>query len=88
MSKYNNVNPDHYKLAGRERPGKTTAVRARAKSTEEEERARWAGRAKAPRKNKDVEGPKAKEEAPRSANEEAPRSKPDAGSPANRRATS
>ena len=22
MSKYNNVNPDHYKVAGRERPGK------------------------------------------------------------------
>lgn len=21
MSKYNNVNPDHYKVAGRERPG-------------------------------------------------------------------
>jgi hypothetical protein len=25
MSKYINVNPDHYKLAGRERPGDATA---------------------------------------------------------------
>ena len=41
MSKYINVNPDHYKLAGRERPGKVTGVRVRAKSTEEEERERW-----------------------------------------------
>lgn len=46
MSKYNNVNPDHYKLAGRERPGKAAAAaRGRARSTEEQERARWdAGR--------------------------------------------
>jgi hypothetical protein len=25
MSKYNNVNPDHYKVAGRERPGNAVA---------------------------------------------------------------
>jgi len=56
MSKNNNVNPDYYKLAGRERPGKATAVRARAKSNEDEERARWA-RGKTVRKNKE-EGPK------------------------------
>ena len=65
MSKSNNVNPDHYKLAGRERPGKATAVRARAKSTEDEERARWAGRAKRPRGEKNVDVPR-KEEAPES----------------------
>jgi hypothetical protein len=41
MSKYINVNPDHYKLAGRERPGKAVQVKFRAKSTEEEERKRW-----------------------------------------------
>ena len=64
MSKSNNVNPDHYKVAGRERPGKATAVRARAKSTEEEERARWAGRR--PRKAKNMEVSKSREEAPRS----------------------
>jgi hypothetical protein len=42
MSKRINVNPDHYKLAGRERPGKARAGGVRAKSTEEEERERWA----------------------------------------------
>ena len=29
MSKYNNVNPDHYKVAGRERPGKAGEPRNR-----------------------------------------------------------
>jgi hypothetical protein len=58
MSKYNNVNPDHYKLAGRERPGKTNAVRNKAKSTEPEERRRWSERVKgATRKS---ESPKSK----------------------------
>jgi hypothetical protein len=48
MSKYNNVNPDHYKVAGRERPGKADPIKYRVKSTEEkalsaeeEERERW-----------------------------------------------
>jgi hypothetical protein len=45
MSKYNNVNPDHYKVAGRERPGKTAEVaRNKVHSTEQEERERWAAR--------------------------------------------
>jgi hypothetical protein len=44
MSKYNNVNPDHYKLAGRERPGKAVGLKFKAKSTEAAERERWAHR--------------------------------------------
>jgi hypothetical protein len=44
MSKDNNVNPDHYKLAGRERPGKGVALKFKAKSTEAEERERWTRR--------------------------------------------
>jgi len=44
MSKHNNVNPDHYKLAGRERPGKGVAGNVRARSTVEEARERWAAR--------------------------------------------
>jgi hypothetical protein len=55
MSKYNNVNPDHYKLAGRERPGKATQVKFRAKSTEEEERKRWEGERKEKEKEKEKE---------------------------------
>ena len=66
MSKYNNVNPDHYKLAGRERPGKAAAGRARTKSTEDEERARWADRGRTTRKRKDVEVSRSNEEAPAS----------------------
>jgi hypothetical protein len=46
MSKYNNVNPDHYKVAGRERPGKAVGVKFKAKSTEAEDRERWARRKK------------------------------------------
>ena len=41
MSKQNNVNPDYYKVAGRERPGKANSARAKARSTEADERARW-----------------------------------------------
>jgi hypothetical protein len=41
VSKHNIVNPDHYTIAGRERPGKTDPIKFTAKSTEEEERARW-----------------------------------------------
>ena len=44
MSKQNNVNPDYYKLAGR--PGKANAVKASARSTEAEDRARWSERKK------------------------------------------
>jgi hypothetical protein len=41
MSKYNNVNPDHYKVAGRERPGKAVARAPKATTEMEEARARW-----------------------------------------------
>jgi hypothetical protein len=40
VSKYNNVNPDHYKVAGRERPGKGIVPR-RIKTTEEIEKERY-----------------------------------------------
>jgi hypothetical protein len=42
MSKHINVNPDHYKLAGRDKLGKTQPINAKAKSTEQEDRERWA----------------------------------------------
>jgi hypothetical protein len=58
MSKYNNVNPDHYKLAGRERPGKTAeAMKTRAHSSEQEERERWAAR----HRNREPRGAKSAE---------------------------
>lgn len=42
MSKHINVNPDHYKVAGRERPGESVAAKApkqpQAMSREEQER--------------------------------------------------
>ncbi|HEV8346438.1 MAG TPA: hypothetical protein VGQ16_07685 [Vicinamibacterales bacterium] len=41
MSKYNNVNPDHYKVAGRERPGHAVAKAPKAMAELEEARARW-----------------------------------------------
>ena len=41
MSKYNNVNPDHYKVAGRERPGNAVAKAPNAVAELEEARARW-----------------------------------------------
>jgi hypothetical protein len=41
MSKYNNVNPDHYKVAGRERPGNAVAKAPKAMAELEEARARW-----------------------------------------------
>lgn len=48
MSKRINVNPDHYKVAGRERPGDAVAGRApKARAREDEkERERWKKRAK------------------------------------------
>jgi hypothetical protein len=46
MSKSNNVNPDHYKLAGRERPGKADPLRNQAQSSATEERQRWSERKK------------------------------------------
>jgi hypothetical protein len=55
MSKYNNVNPDHYKVAGRERPGKVGAARNKAQSTEAEERRRWTERRKLEVRGKKVE---------------------------------
>ena len=41
MSKSNNVNPDHYKVAGRERPGHAVAKAPKAMADLEEARARW-----------------------------------------------
>ena len=40
MSKHNNVNPDHYKVAGRERPGNAAAKAPKAIAHEEKMRAR------------------------------------------------
>jgi hypothetical protein len=53
MSKYNNVNPDHYKVAGRERPGNAVAKAPKAMAELEEARARWMEKqAKQPPKKK------------------------------------
>jgi hypothetical protein len=41
MSKHINVNPDHYKVAGRDKLGKVAPADAKAKSSEEDERERW-----------------------------------------------
>ena len=41
MSKYNNVNPDHYRLRGRERPGKGVVSKEHPKTTERIEEKRW-----------------------------------------------
>jgi len=41
VSKYNNVNPDHYKLRGRERPGKGVVSKEHPKTTERIEEKRW-----------------------------------------------
>jgi len=41
VSKYINVNPDHYKLRGGERPGKGIVPKEHAKTTEPIEEKRW-----------------------------------------------
>jgi hypothetical protein len=41
VSKYNNVNPDHYKLRGRERPGKGIVPKEHPKTTQPIEEKRW-----------------------------------------------
>jgi hypothetical protein len=41
MSKRINVNPDHYKVAGRERPGNAVAKAPKEHSDEEKARERW-----------------------------------------------
>jgi hypothetical protein len=41
VSKYINVNPDHYKLRGRERPGKGIVPKEHPKTTEPIEQRRW-----------------------------------------------
>ena len=41
MSKSNNVNPDHYKVAGRERTGYAAAKAPKAMAELEEARTRW-----------------------------------------------
>jgi len=40
VSKHNNVNPDHYKVGGRERPGNAAAKAPKAIAHEEKMRAR------------------------------------------------
>jgi hypothetical protein len=44
MSKRNNVNPDYYTLAGRERPGHAAPKPLKALAGGEAARARWAER--------------------------------------------
>jgi hypothetical protein len=46
MSKHINVNPDHYKVAGRERPGSVVAKAPKQETVGEAERARWERRQK------------------------------------------
>ncbi len=41
MSKRSNVNPDYYKLAGRERPGNTVARAPKPLAGDEAARVRW-----------------------------------------------
>lgn len=41
MSKRINVNPDHYKVAGRERPGNAVAKAPKQRGQEEKARMRW-----------------------------------------------
>jgi hypothetical protein len=41
MSKRINVNPDHYKVAGRERPGNAVAKAPKQTGEEEKARERW-----------------------------------------------
>jgi hypothetical protein len=41
MSKQINVNPDHYKVAGRERPGNAVAKAPKQEAQEEKARERW-----------------------------------------------
>jgi hypothetical protein len=50
MSKNNNVNPDHYKVAGRERPGNAVAPAPKANADREKARARWNERQRQERK--------------------------------------
>ncbi len=44
MSKQNNVNPDHYKVAGRERPGHAVGKASTEHAEFEAARARWTER--------------------------------------------
>jgi hypothetical protein len=47
MSKHNNVNPDHYKVAGRERPGNAVAKAPKQASTvNRDAKERWLNREK------------------------------------------
>ena len=41
MSKRINVNPDHYKVAGRERPGNAVAKAPKQLADDDKERLRW-----------------------------------------------
>lgn len=44
MSKRSNVNPDHYKVAGRERPGDAVARSPKKPQTNDKAQERWKGR--------------------------------------------
>jgi hypothetical protein len=56
MSKYNNVNPDHYKVAGRERPGNAVAKAPKTEAELEKTRARWFERQRREQKAPNKEG--------------------------------
>jgi hypothetical protein len=45
MSKRNNVNPDHYKVAGRERPGNAVAKAPKQAAAQDKAQERWQKRA-------------------------------------------
>jgi hypothetical protein len=47
MSKRINVNPDHYKVAGRERPGDAVAKKPKQSPTMDKARERWQSRERA-----------------------------------------
>jgi hypothetical protein len=46
LSKHINVNPDHYKVAGRERPGNQVAKAPQQPDAQNRERERWERRRK------------------------------------------
>jgi hypothetical protein len=52
MSKRINVNPDHYKVAGRERPGNAVAKAPKEEANEEKTRERWAKKQEKGRRQK------------------------------------
>jgi len=61
MSKHNNVNPDHYKVAGRERPGNAVAKAPKATANLEKMSARWTEKQK--KRSEDKEPARKEEDA-------------------------